>query len=155
MMSAAGDAVHTLPVINAIKRASPQSHITWVLQPVPATLVRGHRSVDEIILFDRSKGWRAFADVRRELASRHFDIVIGLQVYFKAGIVTSFTHAPVKLGFDRARARDFNWAFTNRRIPAHAPQHVQDQYFEFLAALGIPHEPVVWALGPWDTERPW
>ena len=118
MMSAVGDAVHVLPVINALKRHHPGTRITWVLQPGPATLVRGHPSVDEIILFDRAKGWRAFADIRRELAQREFDVVVNLQVYFKAGIVTSFTRAPVKLGFDRARARDFNWLFTNRKIPA-------------------------------------
>jgi heptosyltransferase I len=153
MMSAVGDAVHVLPVINAIKRHSPGVHITWVLQTGPATLVRGHRSVDEIIIFDRSKGWSAFSDVRRELASREFDLVINLQVYFKAGIVTSFTRAPVKLGFDRARARDFNWLFTTHKIPPHAQQHVQDQYFEFLTALNVPHEPVVWDLGPWEHER--
>lgn len=153
MMSAVGDAVHVLPVINALKRRAPGVHITWVLQPGPATLVRGHRSVDEIILFDRSNGWRAFTDVRRALASREFDLVINLQVYFKAGIVTTFTHAPVKLGFDRARARDFNWLFTTDKIPPHAVQHVQDQYFEFLTALNVPHEPVVWDLGPWEDER--
>src|SRR5581483_1938603 len=152
-MSAVGDAVHVLPVINALKRHSPDVHVTWVLQPGPASLVRGHRSVDEIILFDRAKGWSAFTDVRRELATRRFDVVINLQVYFKAGIVTRFTHAPVRLGFDRARARDFNWLFTTDRIPPHAPQHVQDQYFEFLTALNVPHEPVVWDLGPWPAER--
>ena len=156
MMSAVGDAVHVLPVINALKRHQPTTHITWVLQPGPATLVRGHQAVDDIVLFDRAKGLRAFADVRRELSVRRFDVVINLQVYFKAGIVTSFTRAPVKLGFDRARARDFNWFFTNRKIPSHAlGQHVQDQYFEFLTALGVPHEPVGWDLGPWSHERPW
>jgi heptosyltransferase I len=153
MMSAVGDAVHVLPVINAIKRKSPSAHIAWVLQPGPATLVRGHRSVDEIIVFDRSKGWHAFADIRRELATREFDLVINLQVYFKAGIVTSFTRAPVKLGFDRARARDFNWLFTTHRIPPHPQQHVQDQYFEFLTALNVPAAPVEWDLGPWPEER--
>jgi len=153
MMSAVGDAVHVLPVINALKRHSPGVHITWVLQPGPASLVRGHRSVDEILPFDRSAGWRAFADIRRELARRTFDLVINLQVYFKAGIVTSFARSAVKLGFDRARARDFNWLFTNRKIPPHAMQHVQDQYFEFLTAINIPHEPVEWDLGPWPDER--
>ena len=153
MMSAVGDAVHVLPVINAIKRQRPDSRITWILQPGPATLVRGHRSVDEIILFDRSKGLGAFRAVRGELRSRTFDVVIDLQVYFKAGIVTAFTRAPVKLGFDRARARDMNWLFTNRKIAPHTGQHVQDQYFEFLTALGVPHEPVVWDLGPWPDER--
>ena len=153
MMSAVGDAVHVLPVLEALKRKSPTTHVTWVLQPGPATLVRGHRAVDEILLFDRSKGWRAFTEIREQLAARNFDLVVNLQVYFKAGIVTAFTRAPVKLGFDRARARDFNWLFTTHRIPPHAPQHVQDQYFEFLTALNVPHEPVSWALGPWPHER--
>jgi heptosyltransferase I len=155
MMSAAGDAVHTLPVVNALKRHDPQHHITWILQPAPATLVQGHHAVDEIILFDRSRGWRAFTDIRSTLSATRFDVVIALQVYFKAGIVTSFTRAPVKLGFDRARARDMNWLFTNRRIPPHPNQHVQDQYFEFLRALGVPHEPVEWHLGPWPHEKTW
>jgi heptosyltransferase I len=42
---------------------------------------------------------------------------------------------------------------TTRRIPPHPPQHVQDQYFEFLTALGIPADPVGWELGPWPAER--
>jgi len=154
MMSAVGDAVHVLPVINALKRRSPGTHVTWVLQPGPASLVRGHRSVDEIIVFDRSRGWRAFTDVRRELAARRFDLVLALQVYFKAGIVTSFTRASVKLGFDLARARDANWLFTTHRIPPHEPQHVQDQYFEFLTEIGVPYEPIEWDLGPSPEERP-
>ncbi len=155
MMSAVGDAVHVLPVITALKRAHPAARITWVLQPGPATLVRGHTLVDEIILFDRSAGARGFLHVRRELHARPFDLVINLQVYFKAGIITAFTRAPVKLGFDRARARDFNWLFTTDKIPPHAMQHVQDQYFEFCDWLGVPHETVEWGLGPWPDERAW
>jgi len=155
MMSAVGDAVHVLPVITALKRAHPAMHLTWVLQPGPASLVRGHPLVDDIILFERTAGLRGFRDVRRALRARRFDLVIDLQVYFKAGIITSFTHAPVKLGFDRARARDFNWLFTTHRIPPHPMQHVQDQYFEFCDWLGVPHEPVEWGLGPWPGEREW
>ncbi|WP_411281395.1 glycosyltransferase family 9 protein [Gemmatimonas sp.] len=156
MMSAVGDAVHVMPIIHAIKAHSPTSRITWVLQPGPATLVRGHPLVDDIVLFDRSKGWTAFLHTRRELASRRFDVVLALQVYFKAGLITSFTHAPLKLGFDRARARDANWMFTTHRIAPHAGQHVQDQYFEFLEALGVPHGVPQWTLGPWnDDERRW
>ncbi len=156
MMSAVGDAVHVLPVINAIKRRQHDARITWVLQPGPATLVRGHRNVDEIVIFDRAKGRRAFTDIKRELAQRPFDLVLNLQVYFKAGLVTSFTKAPVKLGFDKARARDLNWLFTTHRIPPRAMGHVQDQYFEFTEWLGVPHEPVAWGLGPWsEAERAW
>jgi len=155
MMSAVGDAVHVLPVVNAIKRYSPRSHVSWILQPGPARLMHGHRAIDEFILFERGKGLATFTDIRARLARRPFDVVLALQVAFKAGVVTSFTRAPFKLGFDRARARDANWLFTNRRIPPHEPQHVQDQYFEFLHALGVPTEPVVWDLGPWEHERQW
>ena len=155
MMSAVGDAVHVLPLLTALKRHVPAARVTWVLQPGAATLVRGHWAVDDIIEFDRSRGWRAYPAVRRALAQKHFDIVLALQVYFKAGIVTSFAPAPVKLGFDRARARDLNWLFTTDRLPARDGQHVQDQYFEFLEALNVPHEPVTWDLGPWEGERPW
>ncbi len=155
MMSAVGDAVHVLPVISAIKRRYPSARITWVLQPGPASLVRGHPGVDEIILFDRSKGVAAFREVISELRKRRFDLLINLQVYFKAGIITGFSGTPRRIGFDRARARDANWLFTTERIPAHNIQHVQDQYFEFLRELGINAEPAEWGIGPWDDERAW
>jgi heptosyltransferase I len=152
MMSAIGDAVHVMPVVTALKRHDPGSKITWILQPGPVSLVLGHPDVDEIIVFEKAHGWRGLLDLRRELATREFDLVIDLQVYIKAGIVTSFVRAPVKLGFDKARARDLNWLFTNQRIPPHAPQHVQDQYLEFLGALRIAAEPLEWKLGPWPGE---
>jgi heptosyltransferase I len=156
MMSAVGDVVHVMPLIHALKAYAPHAHITWVLQPGPATLVRGHPLVDEILLFDRSRGWRAFADIRRALSTRRFDVLLGLQVYFKAGLITGFANARVKLGFDRARARDANWLFTTHRITPRDGQHVQEQYFEFLDALGVPHGAPQWTLGPWnDEERTW
>lgn len=155
MLSAVGDAVHVLPVVNAIKRADPQSHITWILQPGPASLIEGHPAVDEIVRFDRSRGWRAFTDVRGHFRGRRFDVVLGLQDYLKAGILTAIAPAPIKLGYDRARARDLNWLFTNRRIAPHEPQHIQDEYLEFLTALAIDCGALEWNIGPWGAEREW
>lgn len=153
MMSAVGDSVHVLPVLTALKRHRPSMHVTWVLQPGPASLVRGHPEIDEIVPFHYGTGWRGYADVRRALATRPFDLVLALQVSLKSGLVTAVTQSPVKLGFDRARARDANWLFTTHRIPAGSRRHVQEQYFEFLAHLGVPHTPVTWGLGPWEHER--
>jgi heptosyltransferase I len=156
MLSAIGDAVHVLPVANALKRAWPESRITWIIQPVPHTLMEGHPAIDEFIVFHRRRGLRALVSYRElseALRGRRFDLLIGLQVYFKAGLITALAPAGVKLGFDRARARDAQWLFTNRRIPPHAPQHVQDQYFEFLRYLGVDPEPVVWDLRFTAEER--
>jgi heptosyltransferase I len=153
MMSALGDAVHVLPLLDALKVAAPATRITWVLQPGPADLVRGHPHVDDTVVFRRDLGLRAYVDVRRQLRTRAFDLLLDLQVYFKAGIVTWLARAPVKLGFDFARARDGNWLFTTHRVPRHAEQHVQDQYFEFLDAIGVPHGEPRWHLGPTAAER--
>lgn len=156
MLSAIGDAVHVLPVANALKRAWPDCRITWVIQPVPLLLVQDHPAIDDFVLFNRRRGlngWMGFADFARDVRERRFDLLMGLQVYFKAGILTALVPADVKLGFDRARARDMQWLFTDRRIPPHEPQHVQDQYFEFVRHLGIDPDPVVWDIRLTDAER--
>ena len=156
MLSALGDAVHVLPVLNAMKRAWPATRIDWIIQPVPYKLVSGHPAVDDFFIFHRRRGARAlqsYADLKRQLKGRRWDLLINLQVYFKAGLITAMADADVKLGFDRARARDMNWLFTTHRIPARQPQHVQDQYFEFIEYLGIDPQPVEWRLELSDEER--
>lgn len=156
MLSAIGDAVHVLPVATALKRAWPQSRITWVIQPVPHLLVKDHPAIDDFVIFHRRRGlegWRGFADFAHDVRERRFDLLLGLQVYFKAGILTALAPATVKLGFDRERARDMQWLFTTHRIPPHAQQHVQDQYFEFVRWLGIDPEPVTWDIRLTDRER--
>lgn len=152
LLTAVGDAVHALPVLNALKRHVPGVQVTWVIQPGPTGLVRGHPAIDELIIFERKRGLRGFLDVRRELAGREFDLVLLLQPYLKAAVIAGFARAPLKLGYDRVRARDLSWLPTNRHLPPHPPQHVQDQYLEFLAALGIPAQPLVWDLGPTQEE---
>lgn len=156
MLSALGDAIHVLPVANALKRAWPDTRITWVIQPVPHRLVRGHRAVDDFVVFRRARGLAGLAALRdyaEAVRGRRFDLLLGLQVYLKAGVLTALTPARVKLGFDRARARDGQWAFTTHRIPRHPPQHVQDQYLEFLRALGVDPAPVTWDLTLTPEER--
>ena len=155
MLSAIGDAVHVLPVANALKRAWPATRITWVIQPVPHLLVRDHPAIDDFLLFHRRTGlgaWKAFSDFARDVRERRFDLLLGLQVYAKAGLLTALAPAAVKLGFDRERALDLQWLVTTHRIPPHEPQHVQDQYFEFVRWLGVDPEPVTWGLRLTDAE---
>src|SRR5215204_6003760 len=111
MMSAVGDAVHVLPLVNAIKRHRAGSHVTWFLEPLPATLVRGHPAIDEIIEFRSRGGPAGWLAGRRLYRQRTFDVVLDLQVAIKAGLLTAMLTAPLKLGFDFGRSRDLNWLF--------------------------------------------
>lgn len=155
MLTALGDAVHVLPVVTALKRHSPDTRITWVLQPAAAALVRGHPAVDELIVFERARGRHGFLDARRELARREFDAVLLLQPYLKAALLASFARARMKIGIDRARAADLSWLATPTRLPARPLGHMQDQFLEFAEFLGVPTEPLEWNLGPWPDERRW
>jgi heptosyltransferase I len=153
MLSALGDVVHALPVVTALKRHAPRSHVTWILQPGPALLVRGHPAVDRIVEFERRRGWKGFAALRRQLREMPFDLVLDLQPYFKAGIITWMARAPIKLGLDFARSRDLNWLFTTHRIRPRPVGHIQDQFLEFLEPLGVPRGEPEWGLAPTDAER--
>ena len=155
MMSAIGDVVHALPVITAIKRHRPHARITWILQAPGAALVNGHKDVDEILIFNRKAGWRGFWNLRKQLKTRPFDVVLDLQCYLKASIITAMCRSPIKLGLDRARAKELNWLFTNTKIPAKPLNHVQAHFLEFLDAMQIPSQPLQWNIGPWPQERAW
>ncbi len=159
LLSAIGDVVHGMPVVTSLAEAWPDARIDWVIQPGPRALVARHPDVTEFVPFERVRGPAALpaalgqlAHFRRRVAGRHYDLVVALQVYFKAGLLTGLLDAPVKLGFDRARSADLNGLFVTHRIPPRPVQHVQDQYFEFLAHLGVP---VVesWRFGFTPEER--
>ena len=156
MLSAIGDAVHVLPVVNALKDAWPECRITWVIQPVPHLLVRDHPAVDRFLIFHRRRGlkaWEGFRELAEQYPQRPFDLLLALQVYFKVGALPALAPAEVKLGFDVHRARDLNWLFTNERIEARGQRHVQDQYFEFVEHLGLDPHPARWEIPIGDDER--
>ncbi len=155
MLSTAGGAVWTLPVLNAIKRAHPDARISWVIQPGASLLVEGHPAVDRIIPFERTAGLAAYGKLRRAVQGERFDAVLVLQAYLKAAAVGALLPTTRRIAIDRQRARDFSWMFSAERIPTRPIGHMQDQYLEYLDPLQIPAEPITYRLGPWDSEREW
>src|SRR5699024_2188243 len=64
----------------------------------------------------------------------------------RASLASRAIRAPVRLGFDRKRAHDFQWLFTNRRIPHVPREHVMDSFFGFARALGIAERRLEWDI---------
>lgn len=60
----------------------------------------------------------------------------------RANLVSRLVRADTRLGFHRARARDWQWLFSNEKIAARPHQHVMDGLFGFAEHLGI-HERVL------------
>jgi heptosyltransferase I len=152
LLSAIGDIVHAFPLVASLKAAAPHARFEWMAQPVPASIAGRHPAVDRVWLLERGEGWRAFRALRHALRGERFDLVIDLQVYAKASLITLFLDAPRKVGFDRRRARELNWLATGERIPPRPFAHVVDQYLEFADYLGVPRR-YVWSLPLTDEER--
>jgi heptosyltransferase I len=100
----------------------------------------------EFITVDKRAGFRARHALGEQLRGRHFDVLLHMQLALRASLVARNVSATIKLGFDRARARELQWVFTNARIAPRTREHVLDSFFGFLAALGIRDRLVEWNI---------
>ena len=147
-LSAIGDTCHVVPVLRTLQQAWPESHFTWVIGALESRLLGALPGV-EFITVDKRAGRAARRDLARRLRGRQFDVLLHLQLALRASLIARQIRATVKLGYDRPRARELQWLFTNRRIAAHRREHVMDSFFGFAAALGV-HERVM----RWDVPVP-
>src|SRR5579872_2052536 len=144
-LSAVGDVCHTLPVVRTLQAAWPATRVTWIIGKLEAGLVGDIPGI-EFIIFDKSKGLGAYRELRRTLRDRRFNLLLHMQMSLRASVASLCVHAPVKLGFDRQRAHDFQWLFTNKRIWYKPQQHVMDSLFGFSEALGIAERLLRWDI---------
>lgn len=159
--SAIGDVVHTLPILNLLRKRFPNAKISWLLTPACAGLLEGHPMLDEIILFERKRfgeSWRnpsaakGLFSFARDLRDRKFDLVIDLQGLLRSGWLTWQTGAPVRVGF--ANAREFAWiAYTHRVKIATMQQHAIERYLRVAEALGCGRAPVEFPFATNDADR--
>lgn len=144
-LSALGDVCHALPIVRTIQDAWPRTRITWLIGRLEHKLL-GHMPDVELVVFDKKAGARAYRDLRARLSGRRFDALLHMQLALRASLAAACVPADIRLGFDRARARELQWLVTNARIEARTREHVQDSFFGFTAALGISGRTVRWNI---------
>lgn len=149
-LSALGDVTHVVPVVRALQRAWPHTRLTWIIGRMERRLLGDFAGI-EFIVFDKHGGWRALHELRRQLSGRNFDVLLLMQVAARANLISRFVHAPIRLGWNRARSRDFHHWFINRSVAAVAFQHQVEAFLEFPRALGVEPGVPVWDL-PIDAE---
>lgn len=151
-LSAIGDVCHTLPVVRTLQDHWPQTHITWIIGKLENQLVGDIEGI-EFIVYDKRGGRAARNNVARQLGERRFDILLHMQAALRASILSTAVRADIRLGFDRQRAKDWQWLFTNRRIQATHNEHVMDGLLGFANALGIPRSEPRWEIPLSATDR--
>jgi heptosyltransferase I len=143
--SALGDVTHVVPLVRTLQDALPATRLTWIIGKLEQRLVGDIAGV-EFVTFDKSKGLTALADVRRQLAKRRFDALLHMQVALRANLVSALVRAPLRIGYDSARAKDLHGWFVNRRIPARSGEHVVDAIGSFVEPLGLKQARVRWDI---------
>jgi len=144
-MSAIGDVVHAVPVVRTLQAHWPTTKITWIVGKVEHGLVGDIPGVT-FIVFDKSRGRAAYRDVKRDLDGCRFDVLLHMQASMRANLASRHVRSPVRLGFDRVRAKDFQWLFTTHRTATVPCQHVMDGFFGFLEALGLRQKLLQWDI---------
>jgi heptosyltransferase I len=144
-LSAIGDACHVVPIVRTLQQAWPATQLTWIIGKTEARLMQLIEGV-EFITVDKRSSLASVRSLRTPLRARHFDVLLHMQLALRASLIARSVPASIRLGFDRARARELQWLFTNARIAPRSREHVLDSFFGFLEALGISERLLRWDL---------
>ncbi|TDR39349.1 heptosyltransferase I [Tahibacter aquaticus] len=143
--SALGDVSHVLPLVRTLQTQWPQTALTWIVGKLEHKLVGDLPGV-EFIVFDKSKGWEGYRQVRRALGGRRFDALLHMQVALRSNLLSALVRARRRIGYDAARSRDLHGLFVNQRIAARSGEHVLDAIGSFAEPLGLRQTTVRWDL---------
>ncbi|MFH0731006.1 MAG: glycosyltransferase family 9 protein [Pseudomonadota bacterium] len=150
-LSAIGDVMHTLPVLNALRRHYPNAHITWLVEEASADLVKNHPALDRVLVSRRkswirglrSSQWRAhLRDIIRFIRSLRdcrYDMVFDFQAALKGAAWVALARGKRKIGFGRGMEhQECSYWVLNERIPAVSMEiHALDRGMMMLRAAGI------------------
>ena len=144
-LSAIGDVTHVIPVVLSLQEQCPGIRITWVIGRTEARLVGDLPGV-EFIIFDKKAGLAGYRALWRQMRGRRFDALLHMQVAFRANLASALVPARRRIGYDRARSKDFHSLFINERIAPTPRQHVRDCLASFLEPLGLDPAPPRWRI---------
>jgi heptosyltransferase I len=151
-LSAIGDTCHALAVIRRLQDNWPDAHVTWIIGKTEASLMSDIPDID-FVVFDKSLGLRAYRDVRAQLRGKQFDVALCMHASLRANLLIPSIPARLRLGFDKTRAKDYQWLFTNRRVAAVRGEHAMEAMMSFATAIGALERPLRWDIPLADDDR--
>lgn len=100
-----GDVVMATPMLTALRRRFPQSHVVLLARPYVADLLDGADWMDEVLFWPggKTKTTRreGFARLACELRRRRIDVAVLLANSFRSALLASLAGARQRVGYDR------------------------------------------------------
>jgi lipopolysaccharide heptosyltransferase II len=138
-----GDVVFTPPLIRALRRAWPDAHLAYLVEPQAAPIVTNNPWVDEVIVAPRTRGLRRLAeDVRlaRDLRRRRFDVAVDLHGGPRSAWLTWASGARERIGYDIDGRRWMYTRLVRRARSLTPPRHSVLNQWDLLEAIPGWHE---------------
>jgi len=151
--SALGDVAMVVPAVRNLQRSFPNASITWITSPLAYSLLQGLEGV-QFEVFDKPRSLADYRAFYKAFSQRSFDVVLAMQANLRINLLYPALHAPIKIGFDRTRAREGQWLFCNQSIPFRN-SHLVDSFVSFAAHLGAESTPADCTLPIADIDRAW
>ncbi|MCX5680314.1 MAG: lipopolysaccharide heptosyltransferase II [Candidatus Omnitrophica bacterium] len=98
-----GDVVLSTPALKALRDAYPDSRITFMVRPYVKDIAQGNPSVNEVIIYDKGRGFLENLEFIRRLRNKKFDLAVVLHPTFRTNWIVFLSGIPKRLGFDRKR----------------------------------------------------
>ena len=95
----------------------------------------------EFIVFNKSGGLKEMRRLRRIFKGRRFDVLLHMQLSFRANLLGMMVRAQRKIGFDKQRSKELHSLAINERIAFKDRLHVLDGFMQFAETIGV-EEPV-------------
>lgn len=153
-LSAIGDVCHAVAMVQQIQAHYPETEITWVIGKIEASLLQGMSGV-KFVIFDKKAGLQGYKDLRNALKHEKFDVLLHMQVALRASLASLCIRANIKVGFDRFRAKEGQWLFTNKKIAPQQSPHVLDGFLGFAKAIGVSVSEPTWRIPLSAEDETW
>ncbi|MDN3525035.1 glycosyltransferase family 9 protein [Halomonas sabkhae] len=151
-LSALGDVCNLVPTIRALQRQWPEARITWIIGKGEHSLLAGLSGV-EFIVYDKASGLAGMRQLWRQLADTRFDVLLHMQQALRASVLSLGLKADLRIGYDKARAKDGQHWFTHRQLAPHARAHVLESFLDFARLMGVDDLSLEWSLAVPEAAR--
>ena len=135
-----GDAVMSIPALEAIRTRFPAAHISILARPWVADVYRGAPFCDRILLYHPKPGFgdlRAKWRLSRVLKGIGFDLAILLPNSFDAALVPFLAGIPRRVGYARDGRRLLLTDAVAKPVAGEIPVHERFYYLELLRRAGF------------------
>ena len=133
-LSALGDAVLVVPLINQLLSSGKFHNVSWITTQSVVDLI-GPIPGCSYIVVDKVKSLKTLFLNWLKLKKFTFDILIVAQASFSAHSISFFTKAKKKIGFDRRRGKDLHHLFIDEAIN-YKDEHFVEAYMNLGELAG-------------------